>query len=205
MRAAAVVVVAATLVLPSCATREPLRGQEAPATDRKLSTFAFIEEGDLASLIVSTKATRYRGKDPYVPLELCLANRGLKKITLTRESFTLLDADGRRYPCAGPRELMERYDFLDLDRRLMELEDIVFHRFANFVRYDSKFSPTRTPSPDPAVSNLVHDRVTLPEFGYLIDLIYFPKPESGLVGKPLELFVSAPELRNPIFVKFVVQ
>ena len=37
-------------------------------------------------------------------------------MTLTRESFTLVDSDGNRYPVAGPKELLQSYEFLDFDR-----------------------------------------------------------------------------------------
>lgn len=208
MRSPAARVALAILALvasSSCATQQPLRGQEVTGLDRKLSTFAFIEEGDLVSLIVGTKATRYREAAPYIPVEICVANRAVRTLSLTRESFTLVDSEGNRYPCAAPRELIRGYDYLDLDRRLMELDDIVFHRFANFVRYESKFSPTRSASEIPGESNLVRDRVVLPEFGYVIDMIYFPIPKGGLKGKRLELFLSTPELENPVFVKFMVQ
>ena len=117
------------LLAGSCATRQPMTGQVAPNVDRKLSTFAYIEEGKLATFIVDTRATRYRGKDSYMPVEIAIANRGVKQLSLTRESFTLVDENGDRYPCASPKELLANYDFLDLDRNLAELNGIVFNRF----------------------------------------------------------------------------
>jgi hypothetical protein len=184
--------------------RQPMRGQEASGLDRKLSTFAFIEEGDIATLIVGTRATRYRENSEYMPLEICIANNGLRQLVLTRESFVLIDEEGNRYPAANPKELMEGYDFLDLDRNsLAELEDIVFNKFAAYTRYGSKFSPTHQ-----AValrSNLVRDLVSLPKFGYMVDFIYFPTPATGLKGHRFELFVESSELQDPIFVRFLVE
>lgn len=188
----------------SCALR-PMRGQVASGLDRKLSTFVWIEEGDIATLLVGTRASRYREKDPYLPIEVSFANTALKQVTLTRESFVLVDAEGNRYPAAGPKELLEGYDFLDLDRRLQEIEGVTFNRFANYTIYPSKFSPTRRSPLRPGESSLVRDAITLPKFGYLIDFVYFPRPVTGVVGRRFELFVSAPELENPIFVKFEVK
>jgi hypothetical protein len=190
--------------LASCAGRQPIRGQETTGLDRKLSTFAFIEEGELITFIVGTQAARYRDQSRYMPLEICVANNGIRKLTLTRESFVLIDEEGNRYPAANPRELMQGYDFLDLDRQnLAELKDIVFNKFATYHRYNSKFSPTHLASV--GRSNLVRDLVSLPKFGYIIDYIYFPKPTTGIKDHRFELFLESTDLPDPVFVKFVVK
>lgn len=198
-------VIAAVVVLTaSCATRQPMTGQRAADVDRKLSTFAFIEEGKLATLIVDTRATRYREDDPYIPIEIAVANNGARQMTLTRESFTLADENGNRYPCASPKELLERYEFLDLDRNLAELAGIVFNRFAAMTPYPSKLSPSRAPA-RPGERTVVTDVVQLPRFGYMLDMIYFPHPSTGIKGHRFELSMTAPELTDPIFVKFEVK
>ena len=188
----------------SCATRRPLRGQEVDGFDKKLSTYAYIEEGDLVTLIVDTRAARDKDGRKYVPLEIAIANHGMRVLSLTRESFTLLDANGNRYPVASPRELLESYDMLDFDRNLAEIEGITFNRFAAMARYPSNFSPTRTVQAGLG-NNLVQDYVGLPRHGYIIDFIYFPQPKSGLMNKQFELFLTAPELEDPVFVKFIVK
>jgi hypothetical protein len=188
----------------SCATRSEVRGGKAPGLDRKLSTFAYIEEGDLVTFIVDTRSARNREQAPYMPLEIAVANRGVRQLTLTRESFTLVDQEGNRYPCAGPKELLEGYEFLDMDRSLTELNEIVFNRFAAFTAYPSSFTPTRTVSANPFTSNLVRDSLTLPKFGYFIDYLYFPRPKTGVLNKRFDLFMQAPELKDPVFVKFAV-
>jgi hypothetical protein len=189
----------------SCASRQPIRGQEAGDLDRKLSTYAFIEEGDLVTFIVGTRATRYRGKeDPYIPVEICISNNGLRRLILTRESFTLIDEEGNRYPAANPRELIEGYDFLDVDRDgLSELREIVFNKFSAYTRYQSKFSPTNTATA--LRETLVRDMVSLPRYGYIIDFIYFPTPQTGVKGHRFELFLESPDLPDPVFLKFIVE
>jgi hypothetical protein len=181
-----------------------MTGQVAADVDRKLSTFAFIEEGTLATFIVDTRPTRYREKENYIPVEIAIANRGVRQLSLTRESFTLTDETGNRYPCASPKELLANYDFLDLDRNLAELGGIVFNRFGAMTAYPSKFSPTRRPSRE-GESTVVTDNIQLPKFGYVLDMLYFPKPATGLVGHKFELAMSTPELTDPIFVKFEVK
>lgn len=196
--------VALVVLISGCATRQPMTGQPATGLDRKLSTFAYIEEGKLVTFIVDTRATRYRDKERYMPVEISIANRGVKHLSLTRESFTLADEQGNRYPCASAKELLANYDYLDLDRNLAELSEIVFNRFAAMTFYPSKFSPTRRPS-RPGESAVVTDNVELPRYGYLLDMIYFPMPVTGLKGHSFELTMTAPELTEPIFVKFEVK
>jgi hypothetical protein len=198
-----VLLAAAVLALTACATRQPMTGQTAPDVDRKLSTFAFIEEGKLATFIVDTRATRYRENDKYMPVEISIGNRGVKQLTLSRESFTLADEKGARYPCASPKELLDNYDYLDLDRNLSELYEIVFNRFGAMTYYPSKFSPTRRPGV--GALGVVTDTVELPRYGYLLDVLYFPTPATGVKGHKFELTMTAPELADPIFVKFEVK
>jgi hypothetical protein len=191
------------LAATGCVSRPTAASREVGGLDRKLSTFAYIEEGNLVSLIVDTRATRYREKEQYIPLEIAVANRGLRQLTLTRESFTLVDETGKQYPCSNPRELIEGYEFLDLDRNnLAELEGIIEGRFGTFTRYPSRFSPTRGVS---AGSSIVRDTLTLPKFGYSTDFLYFPMPGTGLLDHRFELRMRAPELPDEVFVKFEVK
>jgi hypothetical protein len=194
-------VVLAALAAGGC-IRQQMRGTPVKGTDRKLSTFAFIEEGDILTLIVDTKATRDRGEAAYIPLEIAVANRGLKRLRLSRELFTLVDAEGKRYPMAGPRELFDRYPFLELDRQLRELEGIVFNKFGAMTRYPSNFAPSL--DVEFSESGVVKDTVVLPRHGYLIDVIYFPTPPGGVSGKTFELQMESPDLEEPAFVKFEV-
>ena len=197
------IVAASSLLVGSCATRREIRGQETGGLDRKLSTFVYIEDGDLVEFIVGTQATRYRGGEPYIPLEIAVANVGLRQLTLTRESFVLIDDEGARRPAAGPGELMESYEFLDMDPALFELPSILTTRYAAMTRYPSRFSPRRTASR--TRSNVVRDLVSIPKFGYVIDSLYFPAPSGELKNRTFELFMTAPELPDPVFVRFQVK
>jgi hypothetical protein len=205
---AAVLALALAPWLASCGTRKPIEGQETTGLDRKYSTFAWIEQGDLVTLIVGTRAARYRENSEFMPLEIAIANNGVKTLVLTRESFVLIDEEGNRYPAAAPRELLEGYDFLDLDRdQLAELGSIVGSKFAAFTQYNSKFSPTRSAAMDlaPGGTKTVRDMVSLPRYGYLIDYIYFPRPATGILDRRFELFVESQNLPDPVFVRFKVE
>jgi len=60
--------------------------REVGGLDEKLSTFAWKEDGNLIALIVDTRAARYVEEANYMPLEISVANRGLKELVLTREA-----------------------------------------------------------------------------------------------------------------------
>ncbi len=197
------VLAGALLLTSACVTRREITGQEVSGLDRKLSTFVYIEDGDLVDFLVATKATRYRDGQPYIPVEIGVANRGLKQLSMGRESFVLVDEAGNRYPAAGPTELMESYEFLDMDQNLVEIAAVVDTKYAAFTRYPSKFSPTRAARR--GTSNIVRDLVALPRFGYMLDMLYFPAPSTGVKGHTFELFLQAPELPDPVFVRFEVR
>ncbi len=167
--------------------------------DPTLALSTWIEDGEQVALIVSTRATRYRLKLAYVPIEVAVVNRGLKSLSLTRESFTLVDVRGHRYPLAGRKELATGYrGSVDVDRRnFTEAAPIVFGKFQSFIRVPSNFSPGFDDS-------IALDRVFLPRLSYVLDFLYFPKPEGYVQGEPLELDLAAPELENVVFVRFTV-
>jgi len=196
-----VAVILLVLGVVGCSEHRSKPPREVGGLDDKLSTFAWKEDGNLIALIVDTRAARYVEEADYMPLEITVANRGLKELVLTRESFTLVDETGQKYPVVGPQELLENYDFLDRDRQtLAELFGIVDQKFSTFTLYPSKLSPSRT-------GGVVRDQVTLPKFGYMVDFIYFPKPATGVKDHKFELQMSSPALpadNNPIFVKFMV-
>lgn len=194
--------------LAGCAARTPIAGQEVHGLDTKYSAFAWIEQGKLVTLIVGTRAARYRENSNFIPIEIALSNNGVKNLVLTRESFVLIDEKGNRYPAASPRELIEGYEFLDLDRdQLAELGSLINSKFAAYTRYNSKFSPTRSAAMDlaPGGTKTVRDMVSLPRFGYILDFIYFPKPVTGVKGHRFELFVESQNLPDPVFVRFRIE
>jgi hypothetical protein len=198
--------VACLLVLASafggCApVLQPAEGTVAEAQfDPKLAQATWIEEGSQVALIVSTRAARYRLRQPFLPLEVSVVNRGLEGLTLSRESFTLVDARGNRYPMAGREELSEGYGgSTDLDRRnFTEATSIVLGKYQSYSYVRSNFTPGFD-------NSIAIDRVALPRFSYLLDFLYFPKPPEFIEGEPLELLLSAPELGDPVFVRFTVR
>lgn len=191
--AALVLTVVTTLALAACAST----ARRAPGdVDPKLSQSSYIEEGNLLALIVGTRVARYREERGYIPFEVGVVNKGLASLSFTAESFTLIDEEGNRYSTVGFEELKNGYGNIDLDRRLEELAPVVRGSYQSYQERPS----TLTASFDKPIVQ----RVSLPKYTFAVDIIYFPKPSTGVKGKRFELFLTAPELQDPAFVKFEV-
>jgi hypothetical protein len=167
--------------------------------DHRLSRFAYIEEGKLVGLAVDVQAARYREDTPFFPLEIAVANRTLHRLTVKRESFSLIDEEGNRYSLAGVREMAEGYHLVDLDKRFTDFRSVLLSRWPNFTKLPSHFYRGEGPG-----AGVVYDQVELPKFSYFTDWIYFPHPKTGVKGHRFELFLDTEELEDPIFVKFKV-
>lgn len=185
----------AVLAAAACVTRSA-PGPE--GMDPTLARSTYIEEGGLVALVVSSKPMSYRLDRPFIPVEIAVVNKGLSSLTLTRESFTLVDDRGREYPAVGRGELSRGYGSTDVDRRLGEAAPFVAHRYASYRLVPSNL----TPGFDAPIQR---DRLFIPRFGYILDFIYFPRPDGDLAGRALELVLRAPELPDPVFVRFVAK
>ena len=190
-----VAVVASSLVGAACVTRS---AQSPGGIHPKLARSTYIEEGELLALVVSTKPMRYRMDRPFIPLEIAVVNKGLASLTLTRESFNLVDGQGRQYPAVGRQELTRGYGSTDVDRRYAEAAPFVKNRFPTYRLIPSNLSPGFDAS-------IARNRLFIPRFGYVLDFLYFPRPDGDLTGRPLELIIRAPELSDPVFVRFVLE
>ena len=103
-RSALIVAFAAWIGLTvGCAGKKEAPGPD--DLDPKFSMSSYIEDGSLVALIVGTRPARSRETRDYIPLEIGIANHALPGLTLTRESFTLVDENGNRYPAVGRDEL----------------------------------------------------------------------------------------------------
>jgi hypothetical protein len=171
--------------------------KQAPSdVDRKLTNTAYFEEGDLMTFVVDVRAALSREDKGYTPLQIAIVNNGLKSITINREFFTLIDEDGNRYAPVGFDELKKEYRVMDLDKRLGDLESVIYGKYQALQQ-------------EPSTLTESFDRPTLlvtklPKYSYIIDWLYFPKPEEGAKGRRFELHLAAPELPDPVFVKFRV-
>ena len=172
--------------------------QRAGELDYKLGPFTYMEEGKLVSLAVGTEATKDREKEKYIPLHFAFANRGAPTLTLTRESFTLQDENGKRYPLASLQEVNQSYGPSAMDRHFTTTFDMFRTRLSTFELAESNFFPERSSG------RVVIDRVEVPRFYYVLDFLYFPHPDEQVVGRRFELHVKPGGTPDEFFVKFLV-
>jgi hypothetical protein len=175
----------------------------------RLSRYAYIEEGRLVSLVVDTTATRRREGVEFVPVGIGLANIGLKKLSLTRESFTLVDDEGNRYSMATVPEVRTLGSTLLYDWSLSEnfFFGVCASRFGSWPEVESVFYPLPVPTSGSlrGSRSIVREELTLSRYSWTVDVIYFPAPEGQLLGRRYELWLDAEELPEPVFVKFRVK
>jgi hypothetical protein len=166
------------------------------ALDPKFALSSYIEEGELVALIVGARAAQFREDRPFIPLELAVVNKALPSLSLTRESFTLVDELGNEYPAVSGKEL-EKGDYnADLDVRLNEIAPVVRGRWQAFVQVPSNFTTT--------FNRAMERNANMQRFSYILDYLYFPHPETPVKGHRFELWMRAPELADPVFVRFAV-
>ena len=206
-RALLVALVLVSLGLAGCARQVNTQvAQNAPALDAKFSLTSYAEEGELLALVVGTRPTITRSKLNYIPFEVGIVNRAVPLLTLSLESFTLIDEDGNRYPAVGEIELNRSYEgSVVADTvtrngffRIGEIEPIIAGRYTTFVRKRGVLTP--------ATGRVDLANQFLEQFTYAVNMVYFPRPEGleNVRGEIFELFVDAPELEDPVFVRFRV-
>ncbi len=203
-----VLFVSATLLLAGCAYLKGTLPQEKGLHPR-LTPYAYLEEGSLVALGVDTEPTRRREAQDFIPLAVGVANKGLDELTLTRESFTLIDAEGRRYGMASVAEVRGLGMVTTYDYRLAEQFFSVFSsRWSSWPRISAVFFPRQ--ASDRGLRfvqrrSILRERVELHRRSWMIDMIYFPHPEGKILDQYFEVWLDAPELEEPVFVKFRVR
>jgi hypothetical protein len=80
---------------------------------------------------------------------------------------------------------------------LAELPAVIAGTYGSYIRVDSVL----TTSFDKPLAQDLH----VPRRSYAVDFLYFAAPETGVRGHRFELFMTSPDLEDPIFVKFVVK
>jgi hypothetical protein len=161
----------------------------------KLSTFIFKEEGQLYLVTVGVNATRFHDKDAFIPLTVTVVNKSTTPIHLHRESFTLVEpTSGSRYGLASIEEA-RRQGKLSYDRQLMDLDHLAM-KLDMYKRSPAQFFP--------GSGSLVQDTVELHQFQFILDNLYFPRPEGGLLGRTFELHLSGKGIEGPLFVVFTI-
>lgn len=194
----AVLLIPGLLGLPACRRGPRLPDPGIPfasgTASPKLSTFVFKEEGKFYLMTVGVNATRFHEKDAFIPLAVTVANKQGPPLTIHRESFTLVDPiSGSRYGLAGIDEVRRQGGEFQ-DARLMDRDHLAL-KLDIYQETPSNFFPFQ---------GIVNDRIELHPFQFMLDNLYFPRPEGELLGRTFELHLDDRSLESPLFVVFTV-
>lgn len=195
----AVAVLLAVTVVAGCATG---RGAEIAGTPRgpepspTLGPSIHYEEGKLVFFAVNAHMARFSLEKELIPLEIAIANKGLKTLTVYPERITLRapGAGGKAWPMASPQESVARSLRSSFDRKLSPVSfvDLVRRRFPAFTYVPSTFgfrggNWTMTRSAEMARNT------------WTLSQVFFPNPGGELKGKVFEVWLEAEELPDPVF------
>mgnify|MGYP000692931951 CR=1 FL=1 len=173
-----------------------------PELAPKFSRYAYKVEDDQLIVIVDTELARLRLAEPYIPLDITIANKGLYSLTLTRSSFVLIDVSGEEYPLAEIDEVQQLYGKLVADSRYsyenLPLSKHAQTSFNYFGRQRCNFFPWI-----PGAAR-VTDVVIMPIRSYIYDRLYFRAPPRERLTEILRLRVEAPELEYPLEIAFQI-
>lgn len=170
--------------------------------ERQYSTFAVIKENEEVAVMIDVELAQRRREELYFPLVVKIANKDLYSLTITRESLVLVDANDDIYLMPDIREIRYNYPYLAADHKFKSqtglLGDQLLTSFSYYQRAWSNFFPQTQ-----GAARVV-DMVRLRRKSFLVDLIYFPRPQTGLENQPLRLRLISPELEEPFEIRFVV-
>jgi len=169
-----------------------------PETSKSFSFATYKERDDRTIVLVSTLTAAVFERAPFVPLQVAVGVRGRgPTLTVSAESFELIDRDGQHYPMPSYDELLAAGNLLERVELVRNQNPIVIgQQFANSTPVASGFFPA------PGTRILI-PRVYMPRETFFNTLIYFPTPDGGLEGV-LTLRFQAEGLPEPIDVRVEV-
>jgi hypothetical protein len=166
-------------------------------TSKTLSFATYRESDDLVTVLLSSKLAMHFPDKPYFPLLIGVGVRAEgPPLVISRSSFVLIDQEGDVHPMA-PYDDVRAHQDLRFARRLVEVEPLntgsAFRdsHLASCIFYPISAAPTRK------------EIVELTYMTHIKDIIYFPRPESGLQGV-MTLQFMARGLQQPIQLRFEV-
>src|SRR5262245_1529120 len=112
-------------------------------TSEKLNISTYRVRSGPVTVLVDSYTASLRGKDSYIPLHIAVGLSGQKqRITMTPESFTLIDRTGRTYPVAPFTAVRDGYGKLQADRTLMRQRPLVVgEKFTTSQLVSTRFFP----------------------------------------------------------------
>jgi hypothetical protein len=179
-----------------------VKDESSSGDDSSYAGTYFEGEDEHIIVVVDVELTRLRLEEKYFPLSIKIANKRLPSLTLTRDSFILIDDNRMPHYMPDIKELQKNYEKLTPDSKFRSqtglLRDQMLTSFSYYRKADSNFFPVT------AGSARVIDKVYVRQRGFMEDVIYFPMPPGGIKGKVLILRVDAEELEVPADIAFTV-
>jgi hypothetical protein len=184
-------------VIVAVAVGVTLLGASRAKTSEKYSNTVYRERSDRITVLVDAYIASFHEADDYIPFPVAIGLRSGKNVTISHESFTLVDQEGNVVPLATYQEINENYNKIPFDESLREARPLVIgQQFENSTELPSQFFPSSRGS-------TYLSRVEMAPFTWFNDVLYFPRPPAGL-GGVLVLRVTGSSLEQPVEVRFEV-
>jgi hypothetical protein len=169
----------------------------------RLTPTSYIEEGKLLVLAVDANAATHREKSAFVPVAVVVANKTMQRLALNRESFTLMDDAGKRYPLASISESRSNGGQMNGDYRYAEnFFEVNAMSFSAWRYQTGSFFPVQAMERETSAHRVLREKIEMNERMYMSDILYFPHPDGVMIGRKFELWMTSPDLTEPVFVKF---
>lgn len=181
------------LVVAALALLAPPAASQTPAKPT-----IFKGESAEAEVWVSVELARHRVEEPFVPLLVTISNRGRDSVRLTRDSFRLLDRQGREIPLAELGEVRRNYGKLELDHRQVSGVGLPLGTRLDERKYiQANYFPVVTFS-----GGVKRDAVSVGPLYWTVDLFYFRWPEGLRSGTGAVLQIEGKGWEEPVRIPF---
>ena len=188
------------LAFSACASSAGRSPDDVERLSAKLTPFTYYDEGDLAFIGADTRAAGYIKDESMFPVGIAIVNKTLKSMTVSRESFTLEDSEGKHYLLVSYEEFRNSYRRSNTDDRLSDnFVESMIGRFLNFSR-----RPLRLFSNTGSTHN-VSNEMEIARRQMALGYVYFPVPEGGIHQKTFRLLVKMEEFPETFVVRFKVR
>jgi hypothetical protein len=168
-----------------------------PATSERYAYSTYREISGRLTLLVDGFLAGLHDEDRYVPVAVVVGLLGPgPSVSVTPESFALLDESGKEHSAVPYEELLRRYPKRQFDESASRSHPIVVgDQFSMSLQLAGDFYPA------PMGKGTRVDRVELAPYTWFHALLYFPRPEGGL-DDVLTLRMGGAGIEPPLQVRF---
>lgn len=172
-------------------------GDVQPTTSEAFAFATYRVRAGAVTVLVDAYPAALHAEDAYIPLSVAVGytDRG-PGITVTAESFTLIDSTGMVHAAVPYGEFIRNYSKREFDAELLRNRPLVAgQQFDTSIKLPARFYPTV------ATGGTRMERVELAPYTWFSTLIYFPRPRAGWDGV-MTLRLSGGGVQPPVEVRF---